>query len=130
MTTSDKVQKTTFHKNVFEMLKLSDSLGITIELDVRKPKFPPFPCDASECQQLTDIEEQEVNQWKFDKDLKFSAPVNLRDSKTAYLLLVSDEPERDDTNREFLQWWGLGDLQAIQEISSPDSDKGDVEKAT
>lgn len=105
------------------MLKQSDSLGITIELDVRKPKFPPLPCDASEFKQLSDTEEQQINQWNFDKDLKFSVPVNLRDSKNAYLLLLSDEADRDDTNKEFLQWWGLGDL---SKPTSPVPDEGDA----
>lgn len=123
MTTKDKVEKAPDRQNVFEMLQKSDSLGITIELDVRKPQLPPLPCDASEFQQLTDTEEQEVNGWKFDKDLKFSVPVNLRDSKKAYLLLLSDEPEKGDANKEFLQWWGLGDL---SNPTTPVSDKADA----
>ena len=58
---------------------------------------------------LSALEEEQVKSCVFPQELKFSVPVNLHDSKKAYLTLLSDELE-SEADEDFLRAWGLDKL--------------------
>ena len=96
-------------EDILEVIRGYADLSLTVEPEVKKPNFPKLHVTATEFEHLDEIEEQKVKNWHFDEELKFSVPVNLRDSKKAYLALLSDEPE-SDVDEDFLQSWGLSNL--------------------
>ena len=59
---------------------------------------------------LTEVEEKKVKEIVFPEDLHFSVPVNIRDSKNAYLTLISSEEDSDADDGDMLQTWGLDNL--------------------
>lgn len=72
-----------------------------------KMAIPEF-CSTTGFEDLTESEEERVKAVVFSEDLHFSVPVNIRDSKNAYLILqgVEPEPELED----LLMLWALESL--------------------
>lgn len=60
---------------------------------------------------LSPLEEKRIKDVVFPEELKFSVPVNLYDSKKAYLTLLSDKQETED-EVDFFRAWGLDELSA------------------
>ena len=65
---------------------------------------------SSEPLQLTVFEEEQIKDTVFPSSLRFSVPVNLRDSKKAYLTLLESEDVDEDDAEGILQSWGLANL--------------------
>ena len=114
-------------EDVLEVIKGCADLGLTVEPELKKRSFPTLPITATEFEHLDDVEEQKVKNWHFDEELQFSVPVNLRDSKRAYLALLNDEPE-SEADDDVLQSWGLDSLYKGPPSPSKD-DKEDASKA-
>ena len=72
-----------------------------------------FPADFSisgKPLQLTDLEEEQIKNIDFPASLRFSVPVNLKDSKNAYLTLLESEEDPADDAEHILKSWGLANL--------------------
>ena len=113
-------------EDILSIIRGYADLSLTVEPQVKKPNFPSLPVTATEFEHLDKLEEEKVDNWHFDEELKFTVPVNLRDSKKAYLALLSDEPE-SDVDEDFLQSWGLSNLyEGPPKDSQEDAKKADA----
>ena len=65
---------------------------------------------SAEFEELTEVEEERVKGVVFDKELKFSVPVNIRSSKRAFKMVQSDDPETDIVDDSVFLSWGMKQL--------------------
>ena len=77
--------------------------------------------------QLSVFEEEQIKDIVFPADLRFSVPVNLRDSKKAYLTLLESEEDVDEDDAEgILHSWGLANLYTGPGPPSPTPKESDT----
>ena len=95
-------------ENIALLFKRGEDLSTAISKTKWKDSSQ-FPELRVSCKQLelTKDEEERVNKVFFPEDLHFSVPVNLRDSKTAYLTLMEDT---DMDDMDVTQDWDYGEF--------------------